>query len=101
MNGLVSQKIKIFPQVLFQEIGNEAVLLDLNSERYFGLNEVGTRAWQLIKECGDMEAVCQTMLDEYVVQEECLYKDLSELVTQLVNAGLVALESFNTDDQAD
>jgi hypothetical protein len=96
MNGFAAQKIKVFPQVLFQEIGNEAVLLDLNSERYFGLNEVGTRAWQLITEYGDTHAVCQAMLDEYAVPEECLYQDINELIAQFVSAGLIALEPFDT-----
>jgi hypothetical protein len=76
-------------------------LLDLNSERYFGLNEVGTRAWQLIKERGDMSAVCQAMLDEYAVQEECLHKDLNELIGQFISAGLIALEPCGTRDGAD
>jgi hypothetical protein len=101
MNGFFPQKIKVFPQVLFQEIGNEAVLLDLKSERYFGLNEVSTRAWQLIKKHGDMHAVCQAMLDEYAVQEAPLYQDLSELVARLVSAGLIALEPCDTSDGAD
>ena len=36
------------PEVMFQEVGGEAVLLDLASEQYFGLDPVGTRIWSLI-----------------------------------------------------
>ena len=36
-------------QVLSQDVGGEAVLLDLASEQYFGLNAVGTRIWQLLE----------------------------------------------------
>ncbi len=32
-------------EVLQQEVGGEAVLLDLASESYFGLDPVGTRIW--------------------------------------------------------
>jgi hypothetical protein len=34
------------PEVLVQELEGEAVLLNLASERYFGLDDVGTRIWQ-------------------------------------------------------
>ena len=45
----VSQ-FRISPEVLHQEINGETVLLDLDSESYFGLDAVATRVWQLISE---------------------------------------------------
>ena len=41
-----ADKIQISPDVLSQEVNGETVLLDLEGESYFGLNEVGTRVWQ-------------------------------------------------------
>ena len=39
--------LKPSPQILFQKLGNEAVILHLQSEEYFGLDEVGTRIWEV------------------------------------------------------
>ena len=47
MKPTIEATAVISPGVLFQEIGGEAVLLDLASERYFGLDDVGTRIRQL------------------------------------------------------
>jgi hypothetical protein len=39
--------IKANSQILFQKLGNESVILHLESEEYFGLNEIGTRIWEV------------------------------------------------------
>ena len=86
---ILNLPIKILPDVLSQEVSGETVLLDLNSENYFGLNEVGTRIWQLLQEEGDLQKVYDIMLDEYDVDEKQLGKDMEELVARLVDAGLI------------
>ncbi len=82
--------------VLFRELEGEAVMLDLGSERYFGLDEVGARVWQLLDEHHDVETVVAQMLAEYDVEEEQLRSDLAELIDNLAEAGLVTVE----DDEA-
>ena len=69
----------------------ECVLLDLKSESYFGLDQVGTRIWQLLKDGSDLQSIFDTLLTEYEVEEEELKKDLQEHLTQLVEAGLISL----------
>ena len=87
------QKVRISSEVLAQEVDEETVLLDMKSESYFGLDEVGTRIWQLLKETGNLQTVFDTMLEEYDVDEKQLKKDLLDHVTQLVEAGLISLVS--------
>ena len=89
----LNQNITLSPEVISQEVSGETVLLDLDSENYFGLDEVGTRIWQLIKETGDLEAVYNTLLQEYEVGEERLQQDLENLVTEIAALGLVSLEA--------
>jgi hypothetical protein len=57
MTELPERKIKISPDVLFQEVSGETVLLDLESEHYFGLDAVGTRIWGLIGEGVSVDAM--------------------------------------------
>lgn len=89
----LQQKVRISSEVLAQEVDEETVLLDMKSESYFGLDEVGTRIWQLLKETGNLQTVFDTMLEEYDVDEKQLKKDLLDHVTQLVEAGLISLVS--------
>lgn len=83
--------ISISKNVLAQELAGETVLLDLNSENYFGLDAVGTRVWQLLNEGQDGAILIDTLLDEYEVEREVLEKDISELLNRLREAGLIEI----------
>ncbi|MGQ0586940.1 MAG: PqqD family protein [Gammaproteobacteria bacterium] len=82
-------RLRTADDVLIQTVVGEAVLLDLRSQKYFGLNEVGTRAWQLLQETGDAAAVYERLGREYDVDAAQLERDLDELFDRLLKAGLV------------
>jgi hypothetical protein len=86
------QTIALSPDVISQEVSGETVLLDLESENYFGLDEVGTRIWQLIKETNDLNTIYNTLLGEYEVSGERLQQDLVTLLTEIEGLGLIVLE---------
>ena len=92
----VVRKARLSPNVLFRELSGEAVLLDLASERYYGLDEVGTRIWQLMTECGRTDKVLQVMLNEYEVGEAQMRQELDEFLLELADAGLIELERQQT-----
>ena len=81
----------ISPEVLFRELAGEAVLLDLKSQRYFGLDPVGTRIWQLLDERRRTDGLLEAMLDEFDVEEAQLRQDLDAFLHQLTDAGLIEL----------
>jgi len=85
----MSRKIEISPDVLFQEVSGETVLLDLASEQYFGLDAVGTRIWALLNEGATADAVVETLLEEYEVERATLEADVAELLAGLAGAGLI------------
>ena len=88
----MNQTITLSPEVISQEVSGETVLLDLESENYFGLDEVGTRIWQLIKETSDLQAIYNTLLEEYEVEEERLQTDLEALLGEIASLGLITLK---------
>ena len=75
--------------VLFQEVGDETVLLDLASESYFGLNEVGARIWQLIGDGATLQSVFDALVQEFDAEPERIHADLLALVDELARAGLI------------
>lgn len=79
-------------EVLLQEMAGEAVLLDLASERYFGLDIIGTRVWNLIGEGHDLQVVCDTLCGDYDAEPARIERDLLALVTALVDAGLLRVD---------
>ena len=83
--------ITIPSHVLFAELEGETVLLDSARSRYYGLDEVGTRAWQLWAERGDTELAVTTLLAEFDVDEATLRRELGDLLIKLAAKGLVRL----------
>ncbi len=88
----LNQKITFSETVFAQEVDGEMVLLDMNSENYFGLDEVGTAIWQAMQESGSLEEVYQAMLEQYDVEPEVLEKDLLDFVQKLNDSGLAEIK---------
>lgn len=88
----LSSNIKFSSEILAQEVDSETVLLDLRSENYFGLDEVGTRIWQLLQEHKQLQSVFDIMLQEYDVDEKQLQDDLNDLLAKLIAEDLITLE---------
>ena len=74
---------------MVRQVGDEAVLLDLKTERYLGLDDVSNRVWQVLTAGGTVQAAYDTLLVEFDVDPERLRTDLEEFVQQLVQFGLV------------
>ena len=75
--------------VMCREIAGESVLLNLNSESYFGLDVVGTRMWAALTASPSIEAAYEVLLNEYEVEPERLRADLSSFIENLAQAGLI------------
>ena len=88
----LNQKIIFAETVFAQEVDGEMVLLDMESENYFGLDEVGTAIWQAMQEKETLKEVFDVLLDQYEVEEEMLEHDLSDFVGKLVESGLVEVQ---------
>lgn len=89
------QVATISPDVLAQEVSGETVLLDLKSESYFGLDELGTRIWQLLQENGSVQILLDTLLQEYNVEAEQLESDIENLLKELDSEGLIKLSTVD------
>ena len=80
----------IFAETVFaQEVDGEMVLLDMNSENYFGLDAVGTDIWQAIQEKETLQEFLETLLEQYDVEEDVLKKDLLAFVEKLKESELI------------
>jgi ribosomal protein S8 len=69
----------------------EMVILSLDSGIYFGLNEVGTRIWLLLREHAALAKVVDLMLAEYDVPRDALESDVLRLAQQLSAHGLARI----------
>jgi hypothetical protein len=89
MDVTLTDRVAVHPSVICRELAGETVLLNLQSGVYYGLDGVGTRAWQLLLQDKTLGDVCAIMVDEYGVAPDVLRDDISSLVRELYDKGLV------------
>ncbi len=79
--------------VLIRTVGEESVVLNLQTEHYLGLDDVSTRIWQLLTVGGSIQSAYETLLTEYEVDPERLRGDLDDFVQELLQLQLVELKN--------
>jgi hypothetical protein len=78
---------------LASDIAGETVILGLTAGRYYGVDSVGARIWQLIQAPALVADVHRTLVSEYDVDPERCRTDLLRLLQQMADAGLVEVRS--------
>lgn len=88
-----STVLRVAENVLKRSAGAETVLLDLDSEEFFGLDGVGARAFELFEEPRQLDEVVDVLLTEYEVDRATLLSDVTELATALVSRNLLVIDA--------
>ena len=84
-----SDRLSVAADVLFRLIDDEAVILNLRTETYLGLDPIGARMWLALKDAPSIDSAYKTLLREYDVDSERLRQDMTEFIRELIDQGLV------------
>ena len=84
-------RIELSEDVAFRDMSGQAVLLDLASGIYFGLNEVGTRLWELLAQDSSLDSAADTLEREFEVSPEVLRADVNRLLEEMQTKGLLRI----------
>ena len=84
-----SDRVRIPDDVLISRLQEESVILNLDSERYFGLDDVGTRFLSVLTSSDSIETAYQSLAEEYDVDREVLRQDLVALIQNLLQQGII------------
>lgn len=77
------------PDALFATLSDGAVVLDIQTKKYFSLNETGARIWALLREGLDCDAIISTLLGEYDVTRAAAEEAVTSLVESLAAEKLI------------
>jgi hypothetical protein len=75
--------------VLSTKVGEDTVLLNLETGMYHSLNGVGTRFFDLLQNSKNLDDIRQSMLEEFDVPPERLEADLLKLSREMLAKGLL------------
>ena len=84
-----SDRVRVPDDVLISNLQQESVILNLDSERYYGLDDVGTRFLTVLTNSESIEAAYEALRREYDIEENVLRDDLLELIENLLNQGIL------------
>jgi hypothetical protein len=73
------------------EMGNETVLMDMNSGDYLGLNEVGSSIWKIIVEPKSVSEICTALMEKYDVDAPTCEAETLKYLSQLVAENMITV----------
>jgi hypothetical protein len=95
MSVIAPEAVEIGEAVIFQSLEDEVVILNMTSQQYYGLDDVGARMWHLLVEHHDVEVVVAKLKDIYDADESKLRGDLQSLIQKLIESDLLRKSSVN------
>lgn len=84
----LSKRLECSENLFVQEVDGELVLLDMQSENYFGLDAVASKIWQILNADKSLAETAEILQEIYDVDESTLRRDLETFVQQLLDNGL-------------
>lgn len=87
----LKSKLVFSDTVFAQEVDGEMVLLDMNTENYFGLDSVASDIWKLLQDGKTLGETYDALLEMYEVEPDTLKSDLDVFVNTLLENKLASM----------
>jgi hypothetical protein len=84
-------RYKAVPEHLHCDLNGEAVVLSLANGRYYGMNSVGARIWELLQDERSADEIEQAILLEYEVEQEVCRQQVSDFLQKMVAEELLVV----------
>ena len=75
--------------VVARAVGDETMLLDLETGTYFTLNPVGTLVWRGLERAESVDQIVERIVSEYDAPAAQVKSDVAQLLGDLTRRGLV------------
>ena len=82
-------KIQQAPGVLFNQVDDDLVMMDIKSGNYFGINPVGAEIWNKMEEPITVQEIINQLLAEYDIDEETCRKETLTFIQQTLERGFL------------
>ncbi len=77
------------PDLLFNEIDGEVVMLNIENSEYYGLDKVGSRIWNLIEHPLSLKDLIFKLMNEFDISEQQCINDTLAFLTILTDKKLI------------
>lgn len=84
-----SPRLSPSPDAIATRVGDEIVLVHLDTDQIYSLNPTGARIWELVCEVADRAEIARRMLAEFDVAPAELEAAIDELLASFAASGLL------------
>jgi hypothetical protein len=77
--------------IISSAIDSETILLHLENSKYYGMDAVGSRIWEILEKPIKLEAIINMLIEEYEVSKEQCEQDVYAYLAQLLEEGLIQI----------
>ena len=84
-------------ELVFREVDGETVMLSVETGKYYGLDLVGGKIWELIEQPMAVSELCARLLEEFDVGREACEQDVLCFLNQLAEEQIVVTVAPETD----
>jgi Coenzyme PQQ synthesis protein D (PqqD) len=71
-------------KILFTQLGNEGVILDIEKNEYVTLNETFFKILHGLEQEKSSEQLCETLCKEYEITQEACLKEIEIAISELI-----------------
>ena len=91
MDPTMSTTMSRNEQILATDLGEEIVMMDLDSGEYYNLKDVAFRIWEIIENPTTLERIVETLRGEYNIDRDTCVREVNAFARDLHDAGVVNL----------
>jgi len=85
----LESKVVLLETVFVQEVDEETILLDTNTQEYFSLDEIGSIFYHFLEEEQDLKIIVKELSEHFSIKESTLEADLLEFLKNLKKKNLI------------
>lgn len=76
-------------EIIQSKIGDEVVMLDMESGFYFGLNSVASVIWKMMEQEISFDLMVDQLMENFSVERSLCESDTKELIDQLLEKKII------------
>lgn len=85
----MAQEISRSPDSIYADLDGQTVMMSLSEGKYFGLNPVASRVWDLLETPQSVDTLCEQLLSEYAVDAAQCRRDVEAFIAEMLRLGIV------------
>ena len=77
--------------LMSSDLDGETVMMSIESGKYYGLDDIGSRIWALVEQPLSVGNLCDTLMTEFEVDRETCQQHVLEFLEELRDESIVTI----------